>query len=106
MSKIKEKQKIKIVATVEIPDDHILVSLEEYDRLKKLDTLGQTGNSEWFEQQLPFSFQVARERILIPFRDELEDFVLYPETTGQPWKFAKTKMLKWLDDNWARWCKK
>lgn len=37
-----------------------------------------------------------KKRILIPYRDEIEQFAYYPSKKGERWKFSKTHMEEWL----------
>lgn len=82
--------------------------LENEDRLKhlkKCEELGQTGDMKWFLEQTKVSYNTAKDTILYPFRQELEQFVSYPGENGKNWRFKKSEMKMWLEQNWYRYAK-
>ena len=48
------------------------------------------------------SHATLKKKILIPFREELESFVQYPNNPGEPWLFARVYMKDWLQNNAGR----
>lgn len=42
------------------------------------------------------SHATLKKNILIPFREELESFVIYPTEKGEPWLFERENMDKWI----------
>lgn len=97
------KQTLKINAVVEIPQTHVLIERTEYEELVKQSVLGETGDSKWLEQIVGMSFQTIVSKLLWPYKEELEDFVAYPNEYHRKWRFHKAKMKLWLDNNWGKW---
>ena len=88
---------------IEIPETHILVKVEDYQRLLHEVSLGQAKDIEWLKVKTGIkSSDKLKERILYPFQKELQDFVHYPEGKGDSWRFKKNEMERWLDQNFKR----
>lgn len=51
---------------------------------------------EWICQQTGGSKNWVKDKILYPFRHELEGIVEYPENQGQHWRFNKHHVKQWL----------
>lgn len=51
---------------------------------------------DWVCQQTGGSKNWVRDKILYPFRHELEGIVEYPENQGQHWRFNKHHVKQWL----------
>lgn len=43
------------------------------------------------------SAEWLREKMLYPYREELEDFISYPNSSGEPWSFHVREVKNWLD---------
>lgn len=98
----------RITDVVIVDENGIRYKIEREDtlnRLKKNDAFGQTGGMEWFLEQTQISFSTAKTTILLPFKEELRNFVSYPGENGKYWRFKKTEMKQWLEDNWTRYAK-
>ena len=77
----------------------VIAELEE-----KIRSQPAIGNSDWACNAAGCSsIRILKERILYPFRSELEgEIVYYSDKQGVPWKFNKNKFITWLDDNFGR----
>lgn len=65
---------------------------------------GSVGDMAWFCERVNMSAGNAKERILYPFKKELEgNIVTFPEVQGQKWQFNKWPMNKWIVENFERW---
>lgn len=80
-----------------------MIPEEEFKDLNRLRELGNTGNMKWFLSKVDMTENTAKEKILYPFRKELERMVFFPEKKGQPWKFKKTVISEWLEENWEKY---
>jgi len=80
-----------------------MIPEEEFKDLNRLRELGNTGNMKWFLSKVDMTENTAKEKILYPFRQELERMVFFPEKKGQPWKFKKTAISEWLEENWEKY---
>ena len=91
----------KVVIT--IPEELVLVEKAEYQKLVDERDQGKIEDLKWFKQQVGIeNLSLLKERILIPYRKELEKFVKYPENNGVHWKFHKSKTKKWIEDNFDK----
>ena len=91
----------KVVIT--IPDELILVEKAEYQKLVDESDLGKIEDLKWFKQQVGIeNLALLKERILYPYRKELEKFVKYPENNGAHWKFHKAKTKEWIENNFDK----
>lgn len=97
------QQTLKINTVITIPETHVLIEKEEYNRLRTNDVLGETGDSKWLEEKVNVNFRLFARKVLLPNKEELQGFVRFPDKTHRHWKFQKTKMSQWLDDNWIKW---
>ncbi|MGX7395419.1 DUF771 domain-containing protein [Carnobacterium mobile] len=94
-------QQLEAIVKVVIPEEMILVKKVEYEELQNDKKTGW-GNLQWLLKETEIkSPQTIKEKVLYPFRQELEDFVYYPDE-GQNWKFNKKPMVKWLEENFKR----
>ncbi|MGY0837290.1 DUF771 domain-containing protein, partial [Aerococcus urinaeequi] len=65
---------------------------------------GSIGDMKWFCERTGMSANPAKERILYPFRKELEGkLVKYPESSGSKWQFNKFLVNQWITENFERW---
>lgn len=73
-------------------------------QLKAESDAGSIGDMKWFCDRIGMSANPAKERILYPFRKELEGkLVKYPESSGSKWQFNKFLVNKWVTENFERW---
>ena len=64
---------------------------------------GSIGNTKWLEDRCGMTFVLVRDRILYPFRKELEGrIVSYPERQGAQWKVNKWVFNQWIVENFHR----
>lgn len=100
-------QTLQLNTVIEIPQTHVLIEKEEYERLITNDVLGETGDSKWLEQKIGCDFKSFARNVLEPNKDELKQFVRFPDLSkGQrKWLFKKTEMSLWLEENWHRYMK-
>nr|DAQ42659.1 MAG TPA: protein of unknown function (DUF771) [Caudoviricetes sp.] len=80
-----------------------MIPEEEYTKINKEKERGNTGDMKWFLEKVCMTEKTAKEKILYPFRNELENIVLYSDTKGKPWKFKKTSVSEWLEENWKKY---
>lgn len=76
---------------------------DEYKKLCRESEIGDTGDLAWFLSKVKMTAPTAKEKILYPFRDELENMVSYADVQGKPWKFHKTRVSAWLENNWSNY---
>lgn len=75
----------------------------EIAAIKREAEKGAIGNANWLEERIGMSFSLIRERILYPYRKELEgEIVYYPETQGKPWRINKYAFNNWLSTNFSK----
>lgn len=95
----------KRVLVADESDEYILVRKVELEELfSQLNNQPQwvTG-MKWLSEQTGIkSPQYLKEKILYPFRDQLEEFVAYPESSGGQWRFHIKEMQKWLNKNFKK----
>ncbi len=86
---------------IKIPDDHVLITKENYQHFLEQQLIGRSWNMKQLEEHTNRSGQWLRKNILeVPdFRDELSEFVSFPQRQGQAWKFGALKMSQWLEEN-------
>lgn len=81
---------------------------QEYElKLKELEDqleYGAVGDMKWLKERLNIkSIQVIKERVLYPFREELEgDVVYYADRPGNPFRINKALFNKWMVENFSR----
>lgn len=74
---------------------------------KKLDDLGidneGIGDFAWLEEVTGLSRPTILQKILYPFRNELEDSIVsYPRTKNAHWRICKKPMLSWINENFEK----
>ena len=96
-------QEIIAEVTIKIPEDHILV---EKARIQELEARAEpewVAGLEWFSRQTGIgNHQTLKEKILYPYRDQLEGFVDYPERRGELWRFNTYPVKKWLQKSFKK----
>ena len=91
----------KVVIT--IPEELVLVEKAEYQKLVDERDQGKIEDLKWFKKQVGIeNLALLKERILYPYRKELEKFVKYPEEKGVHWKFHKAKTKEWIENNFDK----
>lgn len=81
---------------------------KEYElKLKELEDQvehGAIGDMKWLKERLDIkSTEVIKDRLLYPFRDELEgDIVYYADRPGNPFRINKSKFNEWMVENFSR----
>ena len=96
-------QSLETKVVINIPEELVLVEKAEYQKLVDERDQGKVEDLKWFKQQVGIeNLALLKERILYPYRKELEKFVKYPENNGAHWKFHKAKTKKWIDDNFDK----
>lgn len=104
MLKIDEGQQI-MVATES--DEYILVKkvdLEEWMQ-QSMDLPEWATGLKWLEKQTGLSKSVLPEKLLYPYREELEELeecVDYPNVKGERWRFNIKPMKYWLRTNFSK----
>ena len=96
-------QQLKTEIVIQIPETHVLIEKTELEELE------EKGSSEWIsgmnwlsEQTGIISPQQLKSMILYPFRSELENFVTYPNNSGEVWRFNSYYMKQWLRENFKK----
>lgn len=96
MIKLEEKQRVLIA---DESDEYVLVRVSEIEELIEqiIDQPVWASGIKWLSNQTGFkSPQYLQEKILYPYRDELEEIVSYPDEGGN-WRFHIKEVRKWLD---------
>lgn len=83
-------------------EEYIAVRFEEFKEL--VDRLNEqpawVSSMKWLSEQTGGrSPEWLRMNLLYPYRKELEGFVAYPESSGQPWRFNIKPMKEWLEQD-------
>lgn len=88
---------------VTIPEEYVLINKDELQQRLNASLTGKIWTMKDLEQQTKRSNDWLKEKILFPYRKELDvnngGFVRYPEKQGSPWKFGAYKMSQWLEQN-------
>lgn len=93
----------KLQLTVEIPEEYVLITRVEYEEMQRKVEVGKVETMAWFKEQVKMANEeLLKERILYPYREELEKFVRYPSGKGQPWKFHKNLTMQWIENNFDK----
>jgi len=96
-------QQLKTEVIIEIPETHTIITKTELEELKQKAEPEWTSGLGWLSEQTGIkSPQQLKERLLYPFRDELEDFVDYPDKHGETWRFNSYHLKYWLRNNFER----
>lgn len=89
----------------ELQDQVTILELEaRIDQLLKERSKGDWTDLKWLKEKTGYkSLETLKERLLYPFRTELEgSYISYPAARGEPWKINAYKMEDWLVDNFSR----
>lgn len=86
---------------IKIPENYVLITKSDHSQFLEQQLIGRTWSMKQLEEYTTRSGQWLRENILeVPeFREELQEFVSFPQRQGQPWKFGALKMSRWLEEN-------
>lgn len=96
-------QELKTNITIQIPENYVLVKKVEYEELNAMANNTYADGMSWLIEQTGIkSPGQLKEKILYPYRSELEDFISYPERTGEVWRFNTMPMKKWLQENFKK----
>lgn len=96
-------QQLKAEVVLQIPEDHVIIKKTELEELKQKADPEWVSGLDWLVEQTSIkSYQQLKEKILFPFKDELVDFVDYPENAGGRWRFNSYHMKHWLRTNFAK----
>lgn len=94
-------QQLEVSVNIQIPSHLVLV---EKVKLRELEEKSESviGDMKWLlKETATKSPQTIKEKLLYPFRDELDLFVTYPDN-GEHWKFNKFPMREWIQKNYKR----
>lgn len=93
----------KLQLMVEIPEEYVLITRVEYEEMQQKMEVGKIEDFSWFREQVKIANgELVKERILYPYREELERFVRYPSQKGEPWKFHKNLTMQWIENNFDK----
>lgn len=94
-------QQLQVNLTVQVPDDHVLITKVEYDELQQQRLSGRYWTMEDLEERTGRKQLWLKNNLLYAprFKRELEKIVHYPNSQGDKWSFHPIKMAKFLDDN-------
>lgn len=94
-----EKVKQKLKLTVEIPEDHVVIQKEEYERLQDLHLKGKFINLKELADHTSRSTQWIKKNILYhpKYQKELVDIVYYPKGSGDTFVIKAKEMFEFLD---------
>lgn len=96
-------QSLESKITINIPEELILLDKVTYQELLEESDRGKVENFTWFRKQVGIeNGELAKERILYPYRKELESFVRYPNKKGEPWRFHKNLTKQWIENNFDK----
>lgn len=95
-------QTLEAVVKISIPEDYVLVTKVEYEKLKASEMKGEIGDMKWFKQLIGLSNDsIIKERILYPHRKELEEFIVFADGSTH-WKFHKNATREWAEKNFDK----
>lgn len=101
-------QKIRAEVVLTIPEDKILISLQEYEDLLESNSSGRVINLKSFADLLGRSERWTKENLLEDkiFRRKLDakngGFVHYPSYQGDPYSFLEDESRKFIRENFER----
>lgn len=101
-------------AKIPVPDDCVIITKVEYEELKKADDLGQwmtlqevldrtTRKYDWFTRTI---LKNPKYRNKIDIEKNSDGFVYYPGEGNDKYVFLRSKMLRFLEENFASILKK
>ncbi|MEL3962369.1 DUF771 domain-containing protein [Lysinibacillus endophyticus] len=98
-------QHIQVQLSIPVPQDMIIITKVELERLKKADLSGQYWTMMDLEKKINKKQEWIKDNILYKFRGILDvkngGFVYYPEKKGQTWSFHAPKMAQFLEHNFS-----
>ncbi|WP_409370333.1 DUF771 domain-containing protein [Lysinibacillus sp. 38-6] len=100
-----QQQVIKAELSINIPNDQILISKVEYEKLQSNSLQGVYWTMSDLENRIGKKQVWIKENILYPtkFKKQLDvlqgGFVYYPRAKGEKWSFLASKMARFLEDN-------
>jgi len=96
-------QQLKTEVVIQIPETHVVIEKTQLEELKQQAEPEWVSGLSWLSEQTGIkSPQQLKEKLLYPFRKELEDFVYYPKNTGETWRFNTAYMKAWLRKSFVR----
>lgn len=96
-------QQLQTNVTIKIPEEYILMDKVELDELKQQANPEWVSGLKWLSEQTSIKDpQQLKDKILYPFKEELLEFVDYPESVGEVWRFNTFHMKYWLRNNFGR----
>lgn len=96
-------QELKTNITIKIPEDYVLVEKAYVEDLKAKAEPEWVAGLDWFANQTGIgNHQTLKEKVLYPFRNQLEDFIDYPERKGELWRFNSYPVKHWLRTNFTK----
>jgi len=98
-----KNHKIRAEVVIDIPKKYVLVEKNELLELKQKAEPEWNSGLKWLSNQTGIKSPAQlKEKILYPFREQLEDFVGYPKSNGGRWRFNTYYMKKWLRENFDK----
>lgn len=96
-------QSLESKITINIPEELILIDKVTYQELLEESDRGKIENFAWFKKQIGIeNEEILKERILYPYRNEMEKFVKYADGKGRPWRFHKNMTKQWIENNFDK----
>lgn len=94
---------IKAEVIISIPSTHALIEKVELERLEQQANPEWVSGLKWLSEQTGIKTpQKLKDGLLYLYRDELEEFVDYPETNSGVWRFNAVPMKEWLRNNFHK----
>ncbi|PPA70182.1 DUF771 domain-containing protein [Jeotgalibacillus proteolyticus] len=92
-------QQLSVNLIIPIPEDSVIISRVEWDRLKENELSGVYWTMALLEQRTGKKRQWLQEHILYQpkFKKTLSKFVYYPTSKGDKWSFNAKEMASFLD---------
>lgn len=96
-------QAIEAKVQVVIPEEFVLITKVEYKSLKENEQKGEIGDMKWFKSLVGIaSDATVKEKILYPYREELEPFIKYADGGQSHWRFHKNQTRDWIERNFDK----
>lgn len=101
MIELEEKQRV-MVATES--DEYVLVKAADIqDVMDQINSQPEwVSGLSWLAEQTGMSRSSLPEKLLYPYREELEDYVDYPDVNGERWRFNVKPLKYWLRTNFTK----
>lgn len=100
-------QTLNVTLNIPIPDEFVVITKVELEKLEKQNLLGRYWSMKDLEIHINKKHEWIKDNILYPdrFRKILDiengGFVYYPKSRGQTWSFHALKMVEFLDKNFS-----